>query len=63
MSDTYYYLSEKDIIREGDEEWIYNDELDEWNWYEVTILSMGEHFQKGLDIRVRRKLETMEEEQ
>jgi hypothetical protein len=55
MSDTYYYLTEKDIIREGDEEYLYNHELEEWGWYEVSVLSMGEHFQTGLDIRIRRK--------
>ena len=54
MSNKYYYLTEKDIVREDDEEWIYNEELEEWGWYEVTSLSMGEHFQKGLDIRIRR---------
>ena len=55
MSDKYYYLTEKDIIREGDEEWIYNEELEESGWYGVTCLSMGEHFQKGLDQKIRRK--------
>ena len=55
MSDSHYYLTEKDIIREGDEEWIYNDEIDEWNWYEVTSLSIGEYFQRGLDLKIRRK--------
>ena len=55
MSDKYYYLTEKDIIREDDEEWIYNDETEEWGWYEVTCLSIGEHFQKGLDLKIRRK--------
>jgi len=55
MSDKYYYLTEKNVIREGDEEWIYNEELEEWGWYKVTCLSMGEHFQTGLDIRIRRK--------
>ena len=55
MSKYHHYLSERDIIREGDEEYIYNHELEEWGWYEVTCLSTGEHFQKGLDIRIRRK--------
>ena len=55
MSDKYYYLSEKDIVREGDEEYIYNEELQEWGWYEVTCLSMGEHFQKDLDLKIKRK--------
>jgi len=54
MSDKYYYLTEKDIIREGDEEWLYNEEEREWGWYEVSVLSMGEHFQTGLDVRIRR---------
>ena len=54
--DKYYYLTEKDIVREGDEEWIYNEELEEWGWYEVNCLSMGEHFQEGLDIKIRRKI-------
>lgn len=55
MSDQYYYLTEKDIIREDDQEYIYNEETEEWDWYKVTVLSMGEHFQEGLDIRIRRK--------
>ena len=55
MSDKYYYLTPKDIVREGDEEYIYNEETEEWGWYEVTVLSMGEHFQEGLDLRIRRK--------
>jgi len=61
MSDKYYYLTEKDIIREGDEEWLYNEEFEEYGWYEVTVLSMGEHFQKGLDEKIRRlrKRETL----
>lgn len=54
MSNKYRYLTSKDIIREGDEEWIYNEELEEWGWYGVTVLSIGEHFQKGLDTRIRR---------
>jgi len=55
MSNQYHYLNEKNVIREGDEEWIYNHELEKWGWYEVTCLSIGEHFQIGLDIRIRRK--------
>ena len=55
MSNKYYYLTNKDIVREGDQEWIYNDEENEWAWYEVTCLTMGEHFQEGLDVRIRRK--------
>ena len=54
MSDKYYYLTPKDIIHEGDQEWIHNEEANEFGWYEVTCLSMGEHFQDGLDQRIRR---------
>ena len=54
MSNRYYYLTPKNVIRDGDEEWIYNEEAEEWGWYSVTCLSIGEHFQKGLDIRIRR---------
>ena len=54
MSTKHYYLTEKDIIREGDHEWIFNEETEEWGWYVVTCLSTGEHFQKGLDVRIRR---------
>ena len=55
MSNNYYYLTERDIIRESDEEWLYNEEFEEYGWYEVSCLSMGDHFQKGVDEKVRRK--------
>jgi len=55
MSNKYRYLTPKDIVHDGDEEWIYNEETEEWGWYEVTSLSIGEHFQEGLDTRIRRQ--------
>jgi len=54
MSNQYYYLGERDIIHDDDEEWIYNEETQKWGWYWVTCLTIGEHFQKGLDTRIRR---------
>jgi len=57
MDQQYTLLTENDIIQDGDEEWIYDAKLDDWHWREVSCLSMGEYFQKGLDVKIRRKVE------
>jgi len=52
----YRLLEVEEIIKAGDQEHLFNHEFEEYGWYEVTELNVGDTIESDDDIPVRRKM-------